>query len=123
MDWSLSIPWEGDDPEKCKVLRARGYPVAEVGGLIWGYIGDIEQFPPPHIEDVLPLEMQREDFVHYERRMEPWDVNWLLAWDGSFDPQHNAFIHADGVTVKLHGTMPTRFANRMNMKTEKMNGK
>ena len=35
--------------------------------------------------------------------MEPWDVNWLLAWDGSFDPQHNAFIHADGVTVKLHG--------------------
>ena len=99
----LFIPWEGDDPEKCKVLRARGYPAAEVGGLIWGYIGDIEQFPPPPVEEILPLEMQREDFVHYERRMEPWDVNWLLAWDGSFDPQHNAFIHADGVTVKLHG--------------------
>ena len=87
------IPWEGDDAEKCKVVRARSYPAAEVGGLIWGYIGDVEKFPPPPIEEVLPLELTRDDLVCYPRRLEPWDLNWLLAWDGSFDPQHNPFIH------------------------------
>ncbi len=30
-------------------------------------------------------------------------MNWLLAWDGSVDPQHNPFIHADGVTIKRIG--------------------
>jgi len=96
------IPWEGDDPEKCKAVRARTYPTLELGGFIWTYIGDVNRFPPPPIEKVVPIEMLHEDFVCYGRRG-IWDVNWLLAWDGSFDPQHNAFIHAQGITVKRLG--------------------
>lgn len=97
------IPWEGENTEKCKAVHARVYPALEAGGLIWGYIGDVAKFPAPSPEEFLPLEMRREGFVHYAARSEPWEVNWLLAWDGSFDPQHNAFIHADSNTITQLG--------------------
>ena len=97
------IPWEGDDAEKCKVVRAQSYPAAEVGGFIWGYIADVEKFPPPPVEEALPWELLRDDCITYVRRQDLWETNWLLAWDGSFDPQHNAFLHADGVTLRRFG--------------------
>ena len=97
------IPWEGDDPEKCKVVRAKTYPAADVGGFVWGYIGDVEKFPPPPIEEILPLEMLREDVVRFVRRELYWDINWLLGWDAAFDPMHHPFLHVDGVTVKRLG--------------------
>lgn len=96
------IPWEGDAPEKCGVIRAQTYPTAELGGFVWSYIGDVKRFPPPPIEKIAPPEMMREEFVCYGRRG-IWETNWLLAWDGTFDPQHNAFLHAGGVTVQKLG--------------------
>jgi len=96
------IPWEGDAPEKCGVIRARIYPTVELGGFVWSYIGDFDRFPPPPLERVAPPEMMREEFVCYGRRG-VWETNWLLAWDGTFDPQHNAFLHAGGVTVQKLG--------------------
>jgi phenylpropionate dioxygenase-like ring-hydroxylating dioxygenase large terminal subunit len=97
------IPWEGDDPAKCGVVRAKTYPASEVGGFIWSYIGDVEIFPPSAIEDAVPLELLHEDLACYVQRQDLWEINWLLAWDGSFDPQHNPFLHADGVTIKRFG--------------------
>ena len=96
------IPWEGDAPEKCGVVRARTYPTAELGGFVWVYVGEVDQFPPPPVERIAPPEMLRDDFVGYGRRG-TWETNWLLAWDGTFDPQHNAFLHAGGVTVRKLG--------------------
>jgi len=97
------IPWEGDDPAKCGVVRAQRFPAREAGGFIWSYIGDIEQFPPAPFEEAVPLEILHEDLACYVQRQDRWDLNWLLAWDGSFDPQHNPFLHADGVTIKRFG--------------------
>ena len=99
---ACGIPWEGDAPEKCGVVRARAYPTAELGGFVWVYVGEADQFPPPPVERIAPPEMLHEDFVSYGRRG-TWETNWLLAWDGTFDPQHNAFLHAGGVTVRKLG--------------------
>ena len=54
------------------------------------------------MERIAPPEMLHEDFVGYGRRG-TWETNWLLARDGTFDPQHNAFLHAGGVTVRKLG--------------------
>jgi len=97
------IPWEGDDPAKCGVVQAKTYPVREAGGFIWSYVGDVEKFPPPAFEDAVPLEILHDDLACYVQRQDLWPINWLLAWDGSFDPQHNPFLHADGVTIKRFG--------------------
>ena len=97
------IPWEGDDPDKCGVVHAPSYPTTEVGGVIWGYLGDVEKFPPPPVEEVIPFEFLHEEFDCHIWRQDIWPINWLLVWDGSFDPQHNSFIHATGVTIKRFG--------------------
>jgi hypothetical protein len=47
--------------------------------------------------------MSRDDIITFVRREPDWEVNWLLAWDGSIDPLHHEFIHADGVTIKALG--------------------
>lgn len=99
----IFIPWENGDSEKCKAVHAKVYPTREFAGFIWSYIGEVESFPPPPLEDVVPLEMFRDDIVTFVRREPDWDVNWLLAWDGSIDPLHHAFIHGDGVTIRELG--------------------
>jgi len=84
-------------------VNTRSYPTAELGGFIWGTIGDVERFLPLPVEGAIALELLREGHVNYVQRLDGWNNSWLLAWDGSVDPQHNPFIHADGVTIKRFG--------------------
>jgi phenylpropionate dioxygenase-like ring-hydroxylating dioxygenase large terminal subunit len=84
------------DSEPDERLRAAAYPVADAGGLIWGYVGDVERFPPP------PLEVA-EEFTSPEWcgwiDTQTWNVNYLLVLDNFVDSMHTPFLHAGAGAV------------------------
>jgi phenylpropionate dioxygenase-like ring-hydroxylating dioxygenase large terminal subunit len=89
------IPWEQPmDQAMRQKLCVRSYKVAEVGGIVWAYLGDEKQFPAPPIEHCLPEELfQPDKFVHFLHPTEIWDANWLLVLDGG-DAYHAVILHA-----------------------------
>lgn len=89
------IPWETENPDLQKKFALRAYPAAEIGGLVWAYIGDTKAFPPPPLEESLPEELLHpEKFVHFNLPTEVWDANWLLVIDGS-DAYHAVTLHVE----------------------------
>jgi phenylpropionate dioxygenase-like ring-hydroxylating dioxygenase large terminal subunit len=88
------IPWEQPmDQAIRQKLCVRSYKAAEVGGIVWAYLGDEKQFPAPPIEHCLPEELLQPDkFVHFLHPTEIWDANWLLVLDGG-DAYHAVTLH------------------------------
>lgn len=76
-------------------LCVRSHKAAEVGGVVWAYLGDEKRFPAPPIEHCLPEELfQPNKFVHFLLPTEIWDANWLLVVDGG-DTYHAVTLHAE----------------------------
>lgn len=80
----------GEPP--ASVLKERicqgAYPVVEMQGLIFAYMGPIEAKPPfPHL-DVMDMP---------GNEMLPWQIhspcNWLQVSENSMDPYHTPFLH------------------------------
>ncbi len=90
------IPWEQPmDQAIRQKLCVRSYKAAEVGGIVWAYLGDEKQFPAPPIEHCLPEELfQPDKFVHFPVPTEIWDANWLLVMDGG-DAYHAVTLHVE----------------------------
>ncbi|MPZ13844.1 MAG: Rieske 2Fe-2S domain-containing protein [Chloroflexi bacterium] len=68
-------------------IRITGYPVEELGGLIWAYLGEA---PAP----LLPRWDQFErpnTFRHIAGTMLP--CNWLQCLENGGDPRHGAYLH------------------------------
>jgi phenylpropionate dioxygenase-like ring-hydroxylating dioxygenase large terminal subunit len=93
----VQIPWEEPGTPQLRQLAARAYPAADSGGFIWAYFGT--SAPPPPLEHELPPELLDRNYVTYFQE-EIWDVPWPLSLEGSFDPQHNQFLHADSYLQK-----------------------
>jgi 5,5'-dehydrodivanillate O-demethylase len=73
----------------CLPLKIKAYPVEELGGIIWAYLG-------PEPRSLLPRWdiLVRDDF-NKEIRITPLQCNWLQCMDNSLDPVH--FEHLHGV--------------------------
>jgi phenylpropionate dioxygenase-like ring-hydroxylating dioxygenase large terminal subunit len=74
-------------------MRVATYPVEELGGLVWAYLGDVNAFPPPPLRDAVPPEVVDDEFARYTMT-ETWQTNWMLALDGT-DRYHAQTLHAD----------------------------
>lgn len=93
------IPWEPDDSPLCKEVSAQSYPAQDLGGYVWAYIGDVERFPPPPLEDEVPEELLKSDEVlTFRIPNDVWNANWLLTVDGS-DSLHAVTLHAETQAV------------------------
>jgi 5,5'-dehydrodivanillate O-demethylase oxygenase subunit len=68
-------------------VRVSGYPVQELGGLIWAYMGPL---PAPELPrwDLLVF----DDHVR-EIMITRLPVNWLQAMENSLDPMHFEHLH------------------------------
>jgi 5,5'-dehydrodivanillate O-demethylase oxygenase subunit len=83
----LSQPNESDNPSFREQVCATAYPVEEMGGLVWAYLG-----PEPR-----PLLPRFDGFVHegtvrmLGRALLP--VNWLQIMENSMDPIHTEWLH------------------------------
>lgn len=89
--------------------RLHSYPVQEVNGLVFTFVGDVDP-PPPLTEDVPPGFLDADNYV-VPAVNAPAACNWRLAADSGFDPNH-IFIHKDdGMLRALQRPFP--IANRI----------
>ncbi len=80
-----------------KKVRANAYPVEEMGGLVWAYMGPPESKPPlPDFEWTRVPEEQRTLTKVVQ------ECNWLQALEGGVDTSHAPIMHRrlrEGVTL------------------------
>ncbi len=69
-------------------VRITSYPTAEVGGVIWAYMGPREKMPPP---PNFEWTQQPETHRHASKVFE--ECNWLQALEGGIDTSHAPILH------------------------------
>src|SRR4051812_11187215 len=89
----------------CLHMKITAYPVQELGGLIWAYLGPDPAPLLPRWELFARTDLQRTISIN------PLPCNWLQCMDNSLDPVH--FEH-------LHGVYGNYY-NRRHGKAEAMN--
>ncbi|MEM7562609.1 MAG: aromatic ring-hydroxylating dioxygenase subunit alpha, partial [Pseudomonadota bacterium] len=87
----LEIPGQPQkNVELVKKQTALGaYPVHEYRGLIFAYLGPIEEMPDFPVYDTLEIEGQT--LVPYRA---DYQCNWLQVLDAILDPIHTSFLHS-----------------------------
>ncbi|MEL1251167.1 aromatic ring-hydroxylating dioxygenase subunit alpha [Aurantiacibacter gilvus] len=93
----LEQPWEETvNPNRREPVRIKAYPVREMAGLIWAYLG---QGQPPELPCWEPFTW-KNGFVQVVISHVP--CNWLQAQENSIDPIHFEWMHANW-TIRLRG--------------------
>ena len=78
-------PPETDFKDK---IRLKAYPVVEMGGIVWTYMGPQERTPSlPKFEWTLRPESHRHVLKTWQ------ECNWLQALEGGLDTAHISFLH------------------------------
>ncbi len=71
----------------CLPLKVKSYPVQELGGLVWAYMG-------PNPVPLLPRwELLVREEVDRSIEVTPLPCNWLNCMDNSLDPVHYEHLH------------------------------
>jgi phthalate 4,5-dioxygenase oxygenase subunit len=84
------MPAEPDATAMMEHVRAVAYPVRESGGMIWAYMGEKGQEPPPL--DFEFAQYPTDNIVHMKARI---DCNWVQALEGVIDSSHTNYLHGD----------------------------
>lgn len=83
----------GQPEEAAERLKQRvklgAYPVLEYKGLVFAYLGPIDDMPPFPVYDTFELEGM--EMVPYKA---PFRCNWLQVLDAIVDPIHTCFLHS-----------------------------
>lgn len=87
----LAMPAEPPDSSFKDKIAHTAYPVRELGGMIFAYLGKGE---PP----ALPLldVLARTDGVRAIENFAMWPANWLQIVENSVDPAHTGTLHGVG---------------------------
>ena len=87
----VEIPGQPDNIAELvkRQTRLGAYPVREYHGLIFAYLGPIEQMPEFPIYDT--LEIKGQTLVPYRA---DYCCNWLQVLDAILDPIHTSFLHS-----------------------------
>jgi phenylpropionate dioxygenase-like ring-hydroxylating dioxygenase large terminal subunit len=73
-------------------VKAKAYKVAELGGMVWVYMGKRKVPPPlPALESLGLPEDERMVMCHMR------DCNWLQSLEGDIDTSHFGFLHVGAV--------------------------
>jgi phthalate 4,5-dioxygenase len=86
----LEMPAEPKDSKFCQKVKHLSYPVQELGGLIFAYLGPSRDDPPP-----LPRYKALADLAG-QRSLEAtrlYDYNWFNFIENGADPVHFSILH------------------------------
>jgi phthalate 4,5-dioxygenase oxygenase subunit len=84
----VEVPSEPAEGGFCKRIKLKSYPLVERGGILWTYMGPVENQPPlPEFEFALVPTAQR--FVSKRHQ----ESNWLQALEGGIDSSHVSWLH------------------------------
>ena len=90
-------------------IKIKGYPVKELGGLIWAYLGP-EPAPllPPWDLLVIPNAIRQIGVTEL-------NCNWLQCQENTADPTHNVYTHGYlfKYVLEKQGTLDERAADQM----------
>lgn len=88
-----NVPYDRreDGPLAC-AIKAQSYPTEEHHDFVWGYIGDVEKFPPPPLTMEPEVESEDHLVVPWVEK-EIWNGAWPLVIDNVLDVNHAAFLH------------------------------
>ena len=85
----LETPAEPVGSRLCDRVRQRSYPVIERSGVVFAWLGDGGQVPPP-----LPaFDCFVAPTTHTFAYKGLWHCNWLQAFEVGIDPAHTSFLH------------------------------
>lgn len=97
----LEMPAEPTDSTFREKVRHKAYPVREMGGLLWAYLG-------PGAPPILPRYdvFAREDGVRAVENFGLWPANYFQICENSVDQSHTAILHggAGGERSDIWGT-------------------
>ena len=89
----LETPGEADDSESAKNIRERlrlgAYPVIEYNGLIFSYMGPLNEIPEFPLYDSFSI----AGITTRPYRID-YNCNWLQILDAIMDPIHTSFLHS-----------------------------
>jgi phthalate 4,5-dioxygenase oxygenase subunit len=88
----LEVPSEPENSNFCEKVKLTGYPLVQVGDILWAYFGDPAQQPDlPEFEFVqVPSEQ-----TYTSKRWQ--ESNWLQALEGGIDSSHVSWLHSGGL--------------------------
>jgi phthalate 4,5-dioxygenase len=69
-------------------VHITAYPTAEMGGIVWAYLGPPEKMPPP---PKFPFTQVAPERRHVTKVIE--ECNWLQALEGGIDTSHAPILH------------------------------
>ena len=84
----LETPTEPTGSNFKDKIHLKAYPTAEMGGMIWAYMGPREKIPPPP-----KFEWTQVPDSHRHLSKMWQECNWLQALEGGIDTAHAAFLH------------------------------
>jgi phenylpropionate dioxygenase-like ring-hydroxylating dioxygenase large terminal subunit len=85
----LETPAEPAGSTLCQRVRQRSYPLREVAGVLFAYLGPEDSTPPelPAFDAFVAPASHRFAFKGL------WRCNWLQAFEVGIDPAHPSFLH------------------------------
>ena len=75
-------------------VKAKAYPVAERGGLVYVYMGERATPPPLPMFEAMLCPPEETQLSARQRQ-----CNWLQALEGDIDTSHFSFLHGGKVTI------------------------
>ena len=85
----LDTPAEPFGSTLCQRVRQRAYPVREVAGVLFAWLGD-EGSPPPALPAIDAFNAPASHSFAFKGL---WQCNWLQAFEVGIDPAHASFLH------------------------------
>ena len=86
----VDMPNEPPESTFKERIRVKAYPTAEVGGVVWIYMG------PPELQPSGPPQLPFTFVPEEERRQIKFlvEANWLQCLEGELDTVHVSFLHS-----------------------------
>ena len=93
----LDMPTENNDEAIINKIRATAYPVHEIGGIIWAYMGPEGAEPPP-----INFEFTKYPDSHLVHTKMHIQCNWVQCLEGVLDSAHANYLHSDTFKPAAH---------------------
>jgi phenylpropionate dioxygenase-like ring-hydroxylating dioxygenase large terminal subunit len=105
----VEIPSEPDNPQLCRRMKLKSYPLVERGGVLWTYMG-----PPAHQPPLPEHEWATVPAPHRYVSKRWQECNYLQAMEGGIDSSHVSFLHRH--TMKVDPLFRGAKGNEYNLK-------
>jgi phthalate 4,5-dioxygenase oxygenase subunit len=93
----VDTPNIAGDSDFKRHIKAKAYKTAERNGLVWVYMGERQEAPPPLPAIEATLLPESEVQIVFAQR----ECNWLQALEGDIDTSHFGFLHAGAISADM----------------------